>query len=146
MADAKGIIASVDGDYALVRMEGTGCGRCHEPGGCGGVNIGKMFCSTPPVFRVASPENSLVGQHVSVAIPDGAVRKSALIAYGVPLLLLLAGAFLGSGLSGDGGAIVGAVCGLAASLPILRFAQSKNAARPQFQPYIRAGNPEQWND
>lgn len=140
MADAKGIIASVDGDYALVRMDDTGCGRCHEPGGCGGVNIGKMFCSTPAEFRVMNSGKSVVGQHVSVAIPDGAVSKGALLAYGFPLLLLLIGAFSGSVLSGDLGAAVGAACGLVASLPALRYAQSRNATSRQFQPYISTGH------
>ena len=142
MADAKGIITSVDGDFALVRKDDTGCGRCHEPGGCGGVNIGKMLCSTPPVFRVLNPEGSAVGQHVSVAIPDSAVSKGALLAYGLPLLLLLIGAFVGLGVAGDSGAVIGAVCGLAVSLPLLRYAQLKNATSSQFQPYISEGHPD----
>ena len=139
MADAKGVIASVDGRYALVRMDDTGCGRCHEPGGCGGVNIGKMLCRTPAEFRAENPGGAVVGQHVSVVVPDGAVRNGALLAYGLPLLLMLIGAFLGSVLSGDLGAIVGAVCGVAASLPVLRYAQARNVTSAQFQPYISTG-------
>ena len=142
MADAKGVIASVDGRYALVRMDDTGCGRCHEPGGCGGVNIGKMLCSTPAEFRVANPGGAVVGQNVSVVVPDGAVRNGALLAYGLPLLLMLIGAFLGSVLSGDLGAIVGAVCGVAASLPVLRYAQARNVTSAQFQPYISTGRTD----
>ena len=141
MVDAKGIITSLDGDYALVRMDDTGCGRCDEPGGCRGVNIGRMLCSAPTEFRVLNPERSVVGQQVSVAIPDGAVGTGALIAYGLPLLLLLIGAFLGLGVAGDLGAIIGAVFGLAASLPLLRYAQLKNATSRQFQPYIKTEQP-----
>ena len=40
MNETKGTITALDGDYALVRIADAGCGRCHEPGGCGGVNIG----------------------------------------------------------------------------------------------------------
>ena len=142
MADAKGIVTSVDGDFALVRMDDAGCGRCHEPGGCGGVNIGKMLCSTPPVFRVLNPGGSAVGRQVSVTIPDSAVSKGALLAYGLPLLLLLIGAFVGLGIAGDFGAIIGAICGLAASLPLLRYAQLKNVTSRHFQPYISTGHPD----
>lgn len=139
MADAKGIITALDGEYALVQMDGSGCGRCHEPGGCGGVNIGKMLCATPQVFRVLNPARSAVGEHVIVMVPDGAVRRGALLAYGLPLLLLLIGAFTGLGAAGDLGAAVGSVAGLAVSLPILRFSQVRNAASRQFLPYIDSG-------
>jgi len=139
MADAKGIITALDGEYALVQMDDSGCGRCHEPGGCGGVNIGKMLCATPQVFRVLNPAKSAIGQHVIVTVPSGAVRRGALIAYGVPLLLLLIGAFVGLGVAGDLGAAVGSVAGLAASLPILHLSQVKNSASRQFQPYIDSG-------
>lgn len=136
MADAKGTITGLDGAYALVRMDDAGCGRCHEPGGCGGVNIGKMLCTTPQVFRVLNPDRSNIGQRVDVAIPDGAVRKSALLIYGVPLLMLLAGACVGFGMTGDLGAVVGAGLGLVASYFVLRIAQVKSSASHQFQPYI----------
>ncbi|MFT3850488.1 MAG: SoxR reducing system RseC family protein [Propionivibrio sp.] len=139
MADAKGIITALDGEYALVQMEDSGCGRCHEPGGCGGVNIGKMLCINPQVFRVLNAGQSAVGQRVSVTIPDGAVRNSALLAYGLPLLLFLLGAFVGFGAAGDLGAVVGSVSGLVVSLPILRSVQLRHAASRQFQPYIDSG-------
>lgn len=136
MADAKGTITALDGAYAFVRMDDAGCGRCHEPGGCGGVNIGKMLCTTPQVYRVLNPDRSAIGQRVDVAIPDGAVRKGALLAYGVPLIMLLAGACVGFGMAGDLGAVVGAGLGLATSFFILRIAQIKSSASRQFQPYI----------
>ena len=36
MIDVTGTIVELDGDYAIIRMDETGCGRCHEEGGCGG--------------------------------------------------------------------------------------------------------------
>jgi len=140
MSDVTGTVTSLDGEYALVRMENAGCGRCHEPGGCGGVNIGKMFCSESQTFRVLNPEKSAVGDHVSVAIADGAVRFGALLAYGVPLLLLLIGAFAGSGVADDFGSIIGAVAGLTLAVPTLWYLHLRNRRNKRFVAYIRSGN------
>ena len=43
MIEAKGIVVSVEGAQAEVRLDETGCGRCHEEGGCGGHNLGAML-------------------------------------------------------------------------------------------------------
>ena len=77
MIDAQGTITAVNGDTAEVLMDETGCGRCHEEGGCGGHNIGKMLCASPRTFQVVNPGNSAVGDRVTVVIAEGAVRRSA---------------------------------------------------------------------
>ena len=101
MIDAQGTITKVDGDFATVLMDETGCGRCHEQGGCGGNNIGKMFCSTPRTFLVLNPGKALPGQRVLIAISEGAVRHSAFYAYVFPLFSLFSGAFIGEILGGE---------------------------------------------
>lgn len=101
MIDAPGIVTALDGDFAIVRMEESGCGRCHETGGCGGNNIGRLFCSAPRSFRVLNPGKSSPGDRVVVAIDEGALRRSALMCYGLPLLALFIGAFCGSALAGE---------------------------------------------
>ena len=137
LVDAPGIIIELDGEYAMVRMDETGCGRCHEPGGCGGNNIGKMFCSAPRVFRVLNPDQTAVGARVTIAIAEGAVRRSAVLAYGLPLLALFLGAFCGSALAGESGAIIGAACGLLVAWMGLRFAHRLRSPSQQIQPYIQ---------
>lgn len=137
MIDAQGTITAVDGDYAIVRMDETGCGRCHEQGGCGGNNLGQMFCSTPRTFRVSNPGKAAVGDSVRVAIADGVVRRSAVYAYGFPLLALFVGAIGGSVLAGEAGAIVGAFGSLLGAWFFLRRAQLKNKPDQRFQAYIR---------
>jgi len=137
MIDAPGTITALDGEYAIVRMEESGCGRCHEEGGCGGNNLGKLFCNTPRTFRVLNPGASGVGDRVNVVIADGAIRRSALLAYGLPLLALFAGALAGLALGGDGGAMLGAVIGLSLSWLALRQMQRHAAPDARTQPYIR---------
>ena len=137
MIDAQGTITAVNGDTAEVLMDETGCGRCHEEGGCGGHNIGKMLCASPRTFQVLNPGNSVVGDRVTVVIAEGAVRRSALLAYVVPLLALFVGALGGSALAGELGAIVGAVSGLLGAWLVLRYVQARGTLGQNSQPYIR---------
>ena len=137
MIDAQGTITAVNGDTAEVLMDETGCGRCHEEGGCGGHNIGKMLCASPRTFQVLNPGNSAVGDRVTVVIAEGAVRRSALLAYVVPLLALLVGALGGSALAGEFGAIAGAVSGLLGAWLVLRYVQARSTPERNSQPYIR---------
>ena len=137
MIDAKGTITAVNGDTAEVLMDETGCGRCHEEGGCGGHNLGKMLCASPRRFQVLNPGNSAVGDRVTIVVAEGAVRRSALLVYVVPLLALLVGALGGSALAGEIGAIVGAVGGLLGAWLILRYVQAHGAPDRHSRPYIR---------
>lgn len=137
MIDAQGSITAIDGEYAIVQMDEAGCGRCHETGGCGGNNIGKMFCSTPRTFRVLNPGKAVIGQRVQVMIAAGAVRRSAAQAYGLPLLALFAGAIGGNALAGEIGAIIGAFGSLFAAWLALRRAQLHSTPDQRFQPFIR---------
>ena len=137
MIDAQGIITAVNGDTADVLMDETGCGRCHEEGGCGGHNLGKMLCRSPRSFRVLNPGHSAVGERVTVVIAEGAVQRSAMLAYVVPLLALFVGALSGSALAGEAGAIVGALSGLLGGWLILRYAQTRGSPDRHSQPYIR---------
>jgi len=137
MIDALGTIVSINGGYAKVLMDEAGCGRCHEPGGCGGINIGKMLCSSPRTFQVENPGNAALGDRVTIVIAEGAVRRSAIFAYLVPLLALFVGALGGSALAGEIGAIVGAFGGLLCAWLALRYAQGRGTLDRRFQPYIR---------
>ena len=137
MIDAQGTITTLDGDYAIVRMDEAGCGRCHEEGGCGGNNLGKMLCSTPRTFRVLNPQNAPEGARVTVVVAAGAVRRSAILGYGVPLASLLAGALVGMTTAGEFGAIVGAGIGLAGAWLTLRYGKYQDESDTRFQPYIK---------
>ncbi|MRD72852.1 Fis family transcriptional regulator [Rhodocyclus tenuis] len=137
MVDASGTVTALDGDFALVQMDEGGCGRCHEPGGCGGgPNIGRMFCSAPRNFRALNPQRLSVGARVRVTIADGAVRRSALVAYAIPLLLFLAGAIGGAFLAGELASFAGAVFGLLAGWMLLRRNQRRGVLDAGMQPVI----------
>lgn len=137
MIETHGVVTALDGSHAIVRMEEAGCGRCHEPGGCGGQNIGKMFGGGPRLFRVGNPTNACIGDHVGVVVKNAAVHRGALIAYGAPLLALFLGAFLGRYLAGEMGSIIGAVVGVVSAWKALPLLESLVQVRSEIGPQIK---------
>lgn len=136
MSEAKGIVVALEGDYALVKTEsGGGCGRCHEEGGCGSANVGRMFCTDKP-WRVLNPRHAQPGERVDIAVADGAVNAGAMLLYVLPLLLFIGGALLGMRLAGEGGAIAGAALALPVAWVLVRRWQRRRQHDPKFQPYI----------
>ena len=108
----RAVVRELQGDTALVEVTQSGCGRCHEKGGCGGRSLTQMFCSEPKKYRVVNDIGAAVGDHVTVAIAAGSVRRSANLAYILPLTTTIAGALLGMELGGDQGAMLGALSGV----------------------------------
>ncbi|MDR3300754.1 MAG: SoxR reducing system RseC family protein [Candidatus Accumulibacter sp.] len=113
MIETTGTVTALDGDHALVRVAGGGCGRCHEPGGCGGAHLTQIFCASAKNYRVLNPRGAKPGEEVVVAIPDRVLLRGAVAGYAVPLLGLFMGAALGLGLAGETGSMIGAAGGLA---------------------------------
>lgn len=136
MSETSAIVTAIDGDHAVVRTEEERCGRCHEQGGCGGANIGRMLCAAPKQWRVLNPRGAAVGERVRIAIADGAIRSSALLIYILPLGLLIAGAVLGSFLGDEPGAIAGSLLGLLVAWRVIVYRQAKRACDPRFHPHI----------
>lgn len=142
MIETQATVTGLDGAYALVEASQGGCGRCHEKGGCGGNNAAQLFCHGPRHFRVLNPLDAQVGDRVAIGVPDGAVSRSVLLLYVLPLLLLIFGAMLGGWISAfsgsrDAGALLGALCGGGTAWFLVRYLQHRSAASPRFQPVIR---------
>ena len=138
LIEATGTVARIDGEHAIVDMDQTGCGRCHEEGGCGGNNLGNLLCRSVRSLRVANPGGARVGDRVHIAVADGALRRSALLAYALPLLALLSGALLGSAVHGEVGAIVGALGGLSIAWLALHLrSRFGTSTADHAQPFIR---------
>lgn len=105
----QAVVRSLDGDIAHVEVEHGGCGRCHEEGGCGGQQLTQMFCGGPKTYDLENKIGAAIGDKVTVAIGAGNVRRTANLAYGIPLLATIAGAAAGAALGGDLEAVGGAV-------------------------------------
>jgi sigma-E factor negative regulatory protein RseC len=138
-------VHGVDGDTALVETEnGGGCGRCNEPGGCRSGLIAGMFAPGPRTYRIANTIRAQAGQRVLVCLPDGAVLRSAIAGYLVPVLGVVLGAVLGHAAAGtDPATALGAVTGLGLGLLSnlwWRRRDRRNMAAPHLEPWNGEGN------
>jgi len=131
-----GVVRNVEGDQADVEVEQGGCGRCNEPGGCGGQSLTRMFASGPRKFRVDNQFGASVGDRVTIAIAAGNVRRSANLAYGIPLLAMIAGAVIGTAVRGDLGGMLGAACALFPALLYVRRRSTVRSGSAEERPHI----------
>lgn len=132
----RGVVRAVDGHEAIVEVEQGGCGRCHEKGGCGGQSLSQMLCSGKKTYRVDNSGGAAVGEPVTIAIAAGAVRRSANLAYGLPLVSVIVGAVLGMQAGEDLGAIAGGGVGLAFSWLLVRRKMNSGTGNTEIRPYI----------
>ncbi len=124
MSEAPGIVSRVERGYAYVDIgpRASGCGRCHEPGGCGGgLSVDRGISRT---YRLPNRIGARVGDDVVLTIPEGALLKVSLLAYLIPVALVIAGAVVGTIVS-DLAAIAGGALGLALGLGLLRLGERK---------------------
>ena len=54
------VVQTLQGSDGLLRVRlefdiQGGCGRCNEPGGCGGVSLAQPLCSKPKSMVVSDP-------------------------------------------------------------------------------------------
>ena len=132
----RAVIRALDGDEAIVEVEQGGCGRCHEEGGCGGQQLTQMFCSSPRTYRVSNAIGAEIGDHVTVAIAAGSVRRTANLAYGVPLLASILGAVVGMQIGGDIWAMTGAFLALLLAVGYVRFRSRESSGNFAERPHI----------
>lgn len=130
------VIRALEGRDAVVEVEAGGCGRCHEKGGCGGQQLTQMFCNNPKTYRVNNALGANVGDRVTVAIAAGSVRRTANLAYGIPLIATIIGAVFGTSVAGDIGAIFCAGLGLAISLIYVRLRSQDGSGNFTERPHI----------
>jgi sigma-E factor negative regulatory protein RseC len=142
--ETEAIVTRLDGPYAMVELTrpGGGCGRCQEPGGCGGSVLGQVFGPGCRAFRLANTINARPGEKVLVRLGEGNMLRVALMVYLVPIVLLVAGAFAGMALAdapGDQAALIGAGFGLFFGIVLIALFQARSRRGGRLQPVLTRG-------
>lgn len=118
---SRAIVRRVDDGDAWVEAVDQGCGRCHEPGGCGGY---RAMVGGKRVVRIANRCHARVDDLVEISVPLGTVSRMATATYVMPLIGLVLGSAVASGVygaQGDAAGVFGACVGAIAGLGLSRF-------------------------
>lgn len=136
MLGARAIVVRLEGEEAVVEaLHGGGCGAC-AGGACSSGSMSKMLCVKPRQFRVRNKIGAHVGEEVEVSVVEGALLRSALILYALPMALLFVGAAAGSSRAGDAGAAIGALAGLLSGFVLARIITRSRQALASASPVI----------
>ena len=132
-----GVVLRVDGDMTEISFVRTSacakCGRC-----------GLLSETGEATLRLKTSENLAPGDSVTVDLPEQTLFQASLLAYGIPLVTMLAGLFLGAfvqthfnlTLSRDIAAAIGALFFTAAAFGLLRLLNPRFALHNHFAPRI----------
>lgn len=134
------VVKIENGETYVIAQRDSACGSCSTHGECGSLTLTRFFGGEHP-FRVRNPINARLGDEVTVGVADGALGRSALLVYGVPLLLLFLSAFVGSTFAQsseqmDAYAGIGALAGIILAGFWVKFVGSYMARRSEFEPVI----------
>ena len=126
------------GDQQALELELLPARPCE---GCQGLCLWAMNRRPTRLVLPRGANRVAPGDELLLSVPARAILHAALLAYGVPLLAMLGGALL-LGLGGaDGRAVLGALLGLAAGLPLGRLWQRRILADLVAQAAYRDGSP-----
>lgn len=93
MLESPAIVVGLEGGTALVESDyggGCGSGMCSK-GGCGTAVLGQLFSKRPRgPMQVSNPIQARPGERVIIGVEEGALVQSAILAYLLPLLIMIA--------------------------------------------------------
>lgn len=127
MIEARAVVTRAEAGEAWVRLSDRagGCGRCDEPGGCGGASLAHALKAPRQLFRLPNGIEAEPGDRVRIRIEDGGPLRGAVLAYGLGVAMLVGGAAVGTWAAPPGQvdllAALGAGGGLVASLLLNRL-------------------------
>lgn len=144
MIEARAVVVRTLAATAWVRVDDrpVGCGRCSEPGGCGGARIAYAFGRPNEVFRIDDAGHFVPGDRVVLTIEDGAALGAALATYGVPTFGALLGTAVGAWMGNDTGAAIGLAAGLITAFVLARRGAATQSWQRRLSLSIRGDNSE----
>ena len=127
MIEEQARVIAVSDDVAEVAtLRHSACGDCAAQSGCGTSLLAAWFPQRQLTFRLHNRIDARVGDTVVVGLNEGALQRSSLLLYGLPLAGLLVGAITGERFSAsltwpsELGGVIGGLSGLIAALWVVR--------------------------
>jgi sigma-E factor negative regulatory protein RseC len=123
----KAVVVALEDDSVWVETRRqSSCSACSASEGCGQGIISRVAPGREHYIRALVDRRQhsqlVIGDTVSIAVPDESILHASVVVYLVPLLMLIAGMFGGNYiLPGDGGSIAGGFVGLLLGAAIVRW-------------------------
>jgi sigma-E factor negative regulatory protein RseC len=139
-------VAETGDGYAWVEIQRrSACGSCQVNTHCGTAALAKFWSGRSVRTRALSKLPLQPGDEVIVGLADGVLLRGALLAYLLPLALLLAGALLGKAAFAGAGeelVILSGALGLGLGFLAVRVMSRRFREDIRFQPVVlrRVGN------
>jgi len=135
MIEERVVVLSCEKQGAWVEgIQQSACGACSAKAGCGQHALSQLGKKVK--LWLSTDEPLKAGEQIVIGLPEGALAKSALALYGIPLIALASGAVLGQLLWGEPGAMAVGVVALVAGFKFAKLWSDKN--RTHWQPtFIR---------
>lgn len=134
MITEPGQVVAEAGDRVWVMtIRQDACASCSARHGCGQKALAAVSNGRANQVLVDNVLGARVGDEVLLAIEESALLGASVLVYAVPLMFMVVGTLLGTGLgASDSAAMVGAFGGLAAGFAVAKRAQSNR--HPQWEP------------
>jgi sigma-E factor negative regulatory protein RseC len=145
MIEESGVVVSIEGLYAQVRIERRSvCGGCAAHGACGTSLIERFFGRGAMQVRALNQAQASVGERVMLGISERGLLSASFAVYFAPLVGLLGGALSGEALLAgvaegawtNPAALVGAAIGFVLALFWLRGYSVRTSSRPEQQAVV----------
>ncbi|MCB1920794.1 MAG: SoxR reducing system RseC family protein [Candidatus Competibacteraceae bacterium] len=140
MIEERARVAEAGNGYAWVEIERrSACGGCQASSGCGTATLSKIWSGRQARTRAISDLPLCPGDEVIVGLAEGVLLYGALLAYLLPLALMLAGALLGEAVfasAGEEPVILLGALGLGLGFLAVRAASWRWRDDVRFQPVV----------
>ena len=138
-----GTVVAVESDSLWVEtIQKTACEACVAKKGCGTRVLSKLTGKTNRIrvlLQQQSADDLVIGQDVSIAIPEDVIVKSSMLVYIVPVACAVLGAWL-AGSTSDLTSILGAISGLLLGGLIVNIQSKKTRNDLRYNPVLFDGS------
>jgi sigma-E factor negative regulatory protein RseC len=153
MIEEQVVVTSLDvGGVWVEGVQQSACGSCSAKAGCGKHTMNQLgrkvslwladdaFYDESSLGKNSHDDKLSIGQQVVVGLPEGAILRSTLVLYGIPLIFLLVGAIVGHALAGELASILLSVFSMLLGFKLARN-QAENNKRHWQPKFIRTCAP-----
>lgn len=140
MIETRATVVTTGIDHVWLDVQRqSACGSCQVSAGCGTAALTKVWGGRSSRVRAISTLPLQVGDAVIVGLADGVLLRGALLAYLLPVVLLLAGAVLGESAfagAGEEPVILLGALGLGLGFLAVRIWSRRLRNDPRYQPVV----------